>query len=202
MMSPLGMPVSVRGVGAGAGRAAAAAEGQGAAASGNARDLIPAHDGNSLRGTEVRGRGQLGCWGSELTAVRRARARSRGPVNTRVGSSFDILLKPEPTDSLRSPHPHDEVQEHPHGEQHGKENLAASFALAAGLAVSVALPPGVAAASPPGTKDVTAVLFEWNFDSVAKECTNTLGPAGYGYVQVSPPADTYRARSGGPRTSP
>lgn len=49
--------------------------------------------------------------------------------------------------------------------------------------------PGVAAASPPGTKDVTAVLFEWKFDSVAKECTNTLGPAGYGYVQVSPPAE-------------
>jgi alpha-amylase len=44
-------------------------------------------------------------------------------------------------------------------------------------------------ASPPGDKDVTAVLFEWNFASVAKECTNTLGPAGYGYVQVSPPAE-------------
>jgi alpha-amylase len=70
-----------------------------------------------------------------------------------------------------------------------RKTLAASFALAAGLAVSVALPPGVAAASPPGTKDVTAVLFEWKFDSVAKECTNTLGPAGYGYVQVSPPAE-------------
>lgn len=49
--------------------------------------------------------------------------------------------------------------------------------------------PGVAAASPPGTKDVTAVLFEWKFDSVAKECTNTLGLTGYGYVQVSPPAE-------------
>ena len=44
-------------------------------------------------------------------------------------------------------------------------------------------------ASPPGAKDVTAVLFEWNFASVAKECTSTLGPAGYGYVQVSPPAE-------------
>ena len=93
-----------------------------AAARGNARDLIGAHDGNSLRGTEVRGRGQLGCWGSELTAVLRGWARSRGPVNTRVGSSFDILLKPEPTDSFRSPHPHDEVQEHPHGKKHGQED--------------------------------------------------------------------------------
>ncbi|WP_225074473.1 MULTISPECIES: alpha-amylase family protein [unclassified Streptomyces] len=56
------------------------------------------------------------------------------------------------------------------------------------MAASVALA-APAAASPPGTKDVTAVLFEWNFASVAKECTNTLGPAGYGYVQVSPPAE-------------
>nr|WBO77589.1 alpha-amylase family protein [Streptomyces sp. SBE_14.2] len=51
------------------------------------------------------------------------------------------------------------------------------------------LSPTAAYASPPGTKDVTAVMFEWNFASVAKECTNTLGPAGYGYVQVSPPAE-------------
>ncbi|GAA4941915.1 hypothetical protein GCM10023238_04600 [Streptomyces heliomycini] len=47
--------------------------------------------------------------------------------------------------------------------------------------------PGTAQADPPGDKDVTAVMFEWNFDSVAKACTDDLGPAGYGYVQVSPP---------------
>jgi len=70
-----------------------------------------------------------------------------------------------------------------------RKKLAASFALVAGLAVTVTVPPGTAAASPPGTKDVTAVMFAWKFDSVAKECTNTLGPAGYGYVQVSPPAE-------------
>lgn len=46
-----------------------------------------------------------------------------------------------------------------------------------------------AAAAPPGEKDVTAVLFEWRFDSVAKACTDSLGPAGYGYVQVSPPQE-------------
>ncbi|MEU0055419.1 alpha-amylase family protein [Streptomyces sp. NPDC006334] len=61
-------------------------------------------------------------------------------------------------------------------------------ALAATAAALVA-PATTAHASPPGTKDVTAVLFEWKFASVAKECTNTLGPAGYGYVQVSPPAE-------------
>ncbi|MET3987211.1 carbohydrate-binding module family 20 domain-containing protein [Streptomyces sp. PvR034] len=46
-----------------------------------------------------------------------------------------------------------------------------------------------AVAAPPGERDVTAVLFEWNFASVAKACTDGLGPAGYGYVQVSPPQE-------------
>ncbi|MGW2210506.1 alpha-amylase [Streptomyces sp. NPDC001781] len=65
--------------------------------------------------------------------------------------------------------------------------LTAALALAA--ATSVGMYPTTAQASPPGTKDVTAVLFEWNYASVARECTTTLGPAGYGYVQVSPPAE-------------
>ncbi|MCU8593913.1 alpha-amylase [Streptomyces sp. A13(2022)] len=64
--------------------------------------------------------------------------------------------------------------------------LTAVVALAA---ATVVMTPTGAQASPPGAKDVTAVLFEWNFASVAKECTSTLGPAGYGYVQVSPPAE-------------
>ncbi|MGW0880376.1 alpha-amylase [Streptomyces sp. NPDC002671] len=70
-----------------------------------------------------------------------------------------------------------------------RRTLAATTALAAVMAVSLTLPAGIAEAAPPGTKDVTAVLFEWKYDSVARECTNTLGPAGYGYVQVSPPAE-------------
>ncbi|WP_205614259.1 alpha-amylase [Streptomyces dangxiongensis] len=65
--------------------------------------------------------------------------------------------------------------------------LPAGLALAAALMIG--MNPTTAEASPPGTKDVTAVLFEWNFASVARECTTTLGPAGYGYVQVSPPAE-------------
>ncbi|WP_330283807.1 alpha-amylase [Streptomyces sp. NBC_00588] len=64
--------------------------------------------------------------------------------------------------------------------------LSATVALAAAALV---MNPTASQASPPGTKDVTAVLFEWKYASVAKECTNTLGPAGYGYVQVSPPAE-------------
>ncbi|MFD5424620.1 carbohydrate-binding module family 20 domain-containing protein [Streptomyces sp. NPDC127084] len=67
--------------------------------------------------------------------------------------------------------------------------LAAALALAAGAATVVLTPPGAAQAAPPGSKDVTAVLFEWRFDSVARACGETLGPAGYGYVQVSPPQE-------------
>lgn len=29
-------------------------------------------------------------------------------------------------------------------------------------------------------------MFQWNWNSVAAECTAFLGPAGYGFVQVSP----------------
>nr|WSW59392.1 alpha-amylase family glycosyl hydrolase [Streptomyces sp. NBC_00998] len=64
--------------------------------------------------------------------------------------------------------------------------LFAATALA-GAALTGPAPQAVAAA--PGDKDVTAVLFEWRFESVAKACTDALGPAGYGYVQVSPPQE-------------
>ncbi|WP_432103029.1 carbohydrate-binding module family 20 domain-containing protein [Streptomyces sp. bgisy091] len=71
--------------------------------------------------------------------------------------------------------------------------LSGALALALGAA-ALAVPTGLstattAQAAPPGTKDVTAVMFEWKFSSVAKACTDSLGPAGYGYVQVSPPQE-------------
>ncbi|WP_329032836.1 alpha-amylase family glycosyl hydrolase [Streptomyces sp. NBC_01725] len=65
---------------------------------------------------------------------------------------------------------------------------ALALALVAGAAALVA-PGSPAQAAPPGEKDVTAVLFEWRFDSVAKACTDSLGPDGFGYVQVSPPQE-------------
>ncbi|KDQ58178.1 glycoside hydrolase family 13 protein [Jaapia argillacea MUCL 33604] len=37
-----------------------------------------------------------------------------------------------------------------------------------------------------GDKDVIVQMFQWSWDSIASECTNFLGPAGYGYVQASP----------------
>ncbi|MGW7102100.1 carbohydrate-binding module family 20 domain-containing protein [Streptomyces sp. NPDC054838] len=64
--------------------------------------------------------------------------------------------------------------------------LLAAAVLAVACVTAQAAP---AAAAAPGAKDVTAVLFEWRFDSVAKACRESLGPAGYGYVQVSPPQE-------------
>ncbi|WNI25124.1 carbohydrate-binding module family 20 domain-containing protein [Streptomyces sp. ITFR-16] len=66
--------------------------------------------------------------------------------------------------------------------------LSAALALLAGAAALV-VPATHAEAAAPGAKDVTAVLFEWKFDSVAQACKDTLGPAGYGFVQVSPPQE-------------
>lgn len=37
--------------------------------------------------------------------------------------------------------------------------------------------------------DVIAVLFTYPWDAIAVECETTLGPAGYGYVQTSPPQE-------------
>ncbi|MET9299419.1 alpha-amylase family protein [Micromonospora aurantiaca] len=66
-------------------------------------------------------------------------------------------------------------------------------ALALGLAASLLVPLTAAAppaaAATPGAKKVIVQLFEWNWTSVAAECTSTLGPKGYGYVQVSPPQE-------------
>lgn len=65
----------------------------------------------------------------------------------------------------------------------------AGLAVVALAAASLTAQAPQAQAAPPGERDVTAVLFEWRFDSVAKACTESLGPAGYGYVQVSPPQE-------------
>ncbi|MBB2893776.1 carbohydrate-binding module family 20 domain-containing protein [Flexivirga oryzae] len=65
--------------------------------------------------------------------------------------------------------------------------LAGSFAC---IATTASAPSAQATA--PGQKNVTAVLFQWPWKSVARECTDSLGPDGYGYVQVSPPTDEPR----------
>jgi alpha-amylase len=62
---------------------------------------------------------------------------------------------------------------------------------AAGLSLPTATadPVGVASATSPGAKDVIVHLFEWPWASIASECTNVLGPKGFGGVQVSPPQE-------------
>lgn len=71
-------------------------------------------------------------------------------------------------------------------------------AVAAGtlaLAGAVALPAADAHADTTAKGDVIANLWEWNWDSIASECTHVLGPAGYGAVQVAPPAESLKQSS-------
>ncbi|GAA0942776.1 carbohydrate-binding module family 20 domain-containing protein [Actinocorallia libanotica] len=72
-------------------------------------------------------------------------------------------------------------------------SLLLGFALVAGGAVplaSVVANAPAAAAVTLNDSDVTANLWQWNWDSVASACTDHLGPAGYGAVQVSPPQES------------
>ncbi len=58
---------------------------------------------------------------------------------------------------------------------------------AAALVLTLLAAPGAPVrATPPDGRDVTATLFQWSFDSVARACTDVLGPAGYGAVEISP----------------
>ncbi|MER5419102.1 carbohydrate-binding module family 20 domain-containing protein [Streptosporangium roseum] len=57
------------------------------------------------------------------------------------------------------------------------------------VAVTVAAPPGNAAVTL-NNSEVTASLWEWNWTSVSAACTDHLGPAGFGAVQVAPPQES------------
>ena len=57
------------------------------------------------------------------------------------------------------------------------------------VAVPLAYGSTPAPATAPGTHEVIANLFEWNWASVGRECHDFLGPRGYGGVQVSPPQE-------------
>lgn len=81
--------------------------------------------------------------------------------------------------------------------------LGRFVSLAAAAATVLAAPTALEARSPSGSKSeftsshaaereltiiVLAVIiqmFEWTWASIAAECTNFIGPAGYGFVQVS-----------------
>lgn len=79
----------------------------------------------------------------------------------------------------------------------GRSLLAAGALVLGGLAPAAALLPDsvlprseARAAAALNASDVTANLWEWNWPSVAAACTGHLGPAGYGAVQVAPPAES------------
>jgi alpha-amylase len=71
--------------------------------------------------------------------------------------------------------------------------VAVTLALGVAVAVPVVLSANHAAEAKadasPGPRDVIVHLFEWPWASVASECTNVLGPKGFGAVQVSPPQE-------------
>lgn len=74
--------------------------------------------------------------------------------------------------------------------------VLAAGALIAGSLLPLASP-GPAQAAAPNGGDVVANLFEWNWNSVANECTTVLGPKGYGAVQVAPPQDSIKLNQAG-----
>lgn len=39
------------------------------------------------------------------------------------------------------------------------------------------------------SKNAILNMFQWTWNSIATECTDVIGPAGFGYVQVSPPQE-------------
>lgn len=66
-------------------------------------------------------------------------------------------------------------------------------ALALGLVASAPAAERAEAATPRHDDgDVILNLFQWTWDSVAAECRDVIGPAGFGYVQVSPPMEHIR----------
>jgi len=72
--------------------------------------------------------------------------------------------------------------------------LAAAVLLAAAAAVPLALGPrpvtARAAAASAGDGTVIVQMFDWPWTDIASECTNVLGPDGYGAVQISPPQES------------
>ena len=42
---------------------------------------------------------------------------------------------------------------------------------------------------PAGTRDVGVQLFQWTWNAIARECTDTIGPAGFAWVLTSPPQE-------------
>ncbi|MFI5837565.1 carbohydrate-binding module family 20 domain-containing protein [Micromonospora sp. NPDC051300] len=82
----------------------------------------------------------------------------------------------------------------PHPRRRASRLLLAAALVATGgtavvtVAATTAAPARAAVAL--NDSEVTANLWEWNWPSVAAACTDHLGPAGYGAVQVAPPQES------------
>ncbi|MCI2421253.1 alpha-amylase family protein [Saccharopolyspora sp. K220] len=66
------------------------------------------------------------------------------------------------------------------------------LALAAALVGSALVPTAMGTQAAPATAPVRGPIiqmFQWPWDSIAQECTNFLGPKGFGAIQVSPPQE-------------
>ena len=69
--------------------------------------------------------------------------------------------------------------------------MTAAFAsLAAALAAALMLPSVPSAVAAEQRGDVIVIAFQTNWNSVARECVETYGPEGVGFVQVSPPHES------------
>ncbi|MGP9022742.1 carbohydrate-binding module family 20 domain-containing protein [Streptomyces sp. BR1] len=85
--------------------------------------------------------------------------------------------------------PHTSARRRAHRRSAG---VLATGALLAGALLPIAFQGTAHAAATPNGGDVIANLFQWNWNSVANECTTVLGPKGYGAVQVAPPQDSIK----------
>lgn len=76
--------------------------------------------------------------------------------------------------------------------QHAHHTARRITAAAIGLALFCAGlgSQAVAYATQPAATDVTVIAFQQNWKTVAEECTNTYGPEGVKYVQISPPQES------------
>lgn len=76
--------------------------------------------------------------------------------------------------------------------QHAHHTARRITAAAIGLALSCAGlgSQAVAYATQPAATDVTVIAFQQNWKTVAEECTNTYGPEGVKYVQISLPQES------------
>ena len=61
--------------------------------------------------------------------------------------------------------------------------------MATGMLGMTAMPEANAALN---SNQTSVQMFKWSWNNIAKECTNWLGPQGFGAVQISPPSSALK----------